>query len=290
MTRHFEIDYHQRKLVSKDKEAIVTIKDEFKEKGTIKDRDFEKNITQLFSKDYSELNLFKKEPPYSGVEFKELPNITILPNLKTKEGFIVMGSTMGHYQEAMDGSKLPILEIYEYFGFGAMLIDNKDDPFMELHYLKPGDKVFTMNRCNMTLYNLDMHPLITNDFANPKIHQGDKTLQKEIGPSLIIRQDGVRMDFKLNERYINREDGLGVKLEDFEDKDLLVQVHAAPGKEIYDKLGTEKVRKEFEKIGIRLVPGEQSPFMFGQDLEGNLFDIVTKDNVLQNYFRMQQDK
>jgi hypothetical protein len=27
---------------------------------------------------------------------------------------IILGCTMGHYQEALDGSKIPFLEVYEY--------------------------------------------------------------------------------------------------------------------------------------------------------------------------------
>lgn len=280
----FCINYHNTKLVSFEDDGYVVIKSKLPEKGTIKERKFKDNIADLYSQDYKELDILKREPPYAGCEFKSLPNITVLPNLKTREGRILLGCTMGHYQEALDSSNIEVLEVYEYHGFGAMLIDKKDSPFMELCFLRPGDKVFTLNRCNMTLYNLDLHPLVTADFANSKIHQGDKTLQKEIGPALMMLHDGIRLEIKLNPEYINRDDGIGVRLNSFEPKDLTIFINTILGKDLYDKLF--KSEDEFEKLGIHVVAGDKSPSIAGTKLSGCLFDVITKSSTLQNYFRM----
>ncbi|MFP4111758.1 MAG: hypothetical protein ACLFPQ_04425 [Candidatus Woesearchaeota archaeon] len=288
--KQFIINYHKRKLITYDDSGIVQLRDNIMEKGEIIDRDFQKNISDLYSKDYEKQDICERNPPYSGAAFTKLPNITVLPNLKTVEKRMILGCTMGHYQEALDKSDIDYLEVYEYHGYGAMLIDKKDEPFMELHVLKPGDKIFTLNKCNMTLYNFNLHPLVTSDFANPKIHQGDKSLQKEIGPALIMLYDGIKLGITLNEDYINNKDhigGTGIELPGYHKDELTIIIDTDLGKDIYEKLLLEETRKHFLRIGIRVARGSDTLYLNGEELSGSLYDIVTEKDVLQKYFKMQ---
>jgi hypothetical protein len=168
--------------------------------------------------------------------------------------------------------------------YGAMLIDTKDSPFMDLHILKPGDKVYTLNKCNMTLYNFDHLPLVTVDFANPKIHQGDKSLQKEIGPALMMVFDGIRLHVKMNEKYINRDDGLGIEIHE-KIEQLDINFNTKLGKELYDNFLKPDVVAEFEKLNIHVQPGEAIS-LEGEELNEPLYDIVTQKNILQKFFKM----
>jgi hypothetical protein len=282
----FKINLNAKRLLSLDETGFVQIKSNIADVGNIKDRDFDTNIQNLYSKDYENENILKRDPPYSGADFSKLPNVTVLPNLKSIGGRIILGSTMGHYQETLDGSCQEILEIYEFHGYGAMLIDKEKSPFMELHILKPEDKVFTLNKCNMTIFNFDLYPLITSDYANPKIHQGDKNLQREIGSAIIMIYDGINLDIKLNPEYINRIDELGVRLAGYNEEDLTIRIKTTLGEDLYKKFNQNEIQEQFKNIGIHIMFEDNSINLDGNKLSEPLYDIATKSNILNRFFKI----
>jgi len=156
----------------------------------LNERTFE-SIKNLFSKDYKKF-LFPYENNlgiYIGAEhspkdlMKKFVNLTFFANLEAalnKEFAIVMASSMGHYHP----QNLNVQEVYEFKGYGAMLI-NKDEK-TDFIFLKPNEKVAVPGNCNMTIYNLDNKPLKTLDFANPEKNLSNKNLQKQKGPMFCI--------------------------------------------------------------------------------------------------------
>src|SRR5262249_55633499 len=133
----------------------------------------------------------------------KLPNITVVPNVSTSHARTValsldrreardepsfgdfrmptgqevtlFGCTMGHWHEELSCPDR-VQEIYEFQGYGALVIDQPDSDEIELWVARDGDKVIVPQQCHMTLYNLDdsEHPLVTLDFANPRRNNSNK--------------------------------------------------------------------------------------------------------------------
>jgi predicted dehydrogenase len=260
---------------------------------TVNDRDFKKNFQDLFSEDYREFarryHLMERSPIYSGAEHKgdpKLPNITVLPNLQTKGNAILLGSTMGHYQ---DNRRTPIEEVYEFQGYGAMVIDRDGEETIELWIAQDGDKVLIPRGCSMTIYNLDLAPLVTLDYANPGFNKSFKDLIAEIGPIFCIWYDGKKVLFKLNARYINRADGAGVRLLEVPES-----LEVAVAIEIPDRLGGELHRKltsdpsvgqAFSRLGVQLQRAKPKVWLEGVELKGSLCEEAQKPGgALRQYF------
>ncbi|RLG20480.1 hypothetical protein DRN74_05375, partial [Candidatus Micrarchaeota archaeon] len=226
-------------LSTKAGEALITVDPALG--YTVNDRDFKKNFQDLFSEDYREFarryHLIEQSPVYSGAEHrgdpKKLPNITVLPNIPTRRArsmhlefdkkrfdigrdfpfsmstgqeVTLFGCTMGHWHgqtDCPDG----IQELYEFQGYGALLIDRPESEEVELWVARDGDKVAVPQQCHMTLYNLDdmAHPLVTLDFANPDRNYANKELVGRIGPILLAYYTPYEAVFVLNRQYINRE-------------------------------------------------------------------------------------
>jgi len=206
----------------------------------VNDRDFKANFQDLFSEDYEvfarRYHLVSRSPVYSGAEHTgdpKLPNITVLPNIPTRRArrmrlefdkkrfdigrdfpfslptgqeVTLFGCTMGHWHgqtDCPDG----IQELYEFQGYGALLIDRPESEEVELWVARDGDKVAVPQQCHMTLYNLDDldHPLVTLDFANPDRNYANKELAGRIGPILLAYYTPYEAVFVLNRQYINRE-------------------------------------------------------------------------------------
>jgi hypothetical protein len=199
------------KLIGTSTSAIIEIESRLGYEDPPNDRDFDKNIKPYLKGPYANFQLVKREPAYSGAEHKgelKRPNITVIPNLQTKDGPIVFGSSMGHHHD--DEQPLPrAQEVYEFQTYGALLIDRDGRDTVELWVAKPGDKAVVPNLCNMTLYNLDdeTHPLITLDFANPDRNKSNKDLIFDYGPILLgYYEEEKEAVFILNDRYININD------------------------------------------------------------------------------------
>ncbi|MFH1053668.1 MAG: hypothetical protein V1740_04615 [Candidatus Woesearchaeota archaeon] len=117
---------------------------------------------------------------------KKLPNLTLLNNLSDGNSFFVYGCTMGHTHP---DNGLSAQEVYEFFGYGAMLLASRDDAehkYVQLHVARPGSKVIVPGNCIMTLYNLNMGdgkpmPLLTADMAHPWNNMSDKEVIEEKG-------------------------------------------------------------------------------------------------------------
>ncbi|HIP97320.1 MAG TPA: hypothetical protein EYH32_08925, partial [Anaerolineae bacterium] len=225
-------------ITTKAGEALITIDPALG--YTINDRDFKVNFQDLFSEDFhafaGRYHLVGQSPVYSGAEHRgdpKLPNITVLPNIPTRRGrsmrlefdkdrfdigrdlpfslstgqeVTLFGCTMGHWHgqsDCPDG----IQELYEFQGYGALVIDRPESEEVELWVARDGDKVAVPQQCHMTLYNLDDldHPLVTLDFANPDRNYANKELVGRIGPILLAYYTPYEAVFVLNRRYINRE-------------------------------------------------------------------------------------
>lgn len=238
-------------ISDKPGEALITVDPSLG--YTVNDRDFKKNFQDLFSEDYREFarryHLIEQSPVYSGAEHggdPKLPNITVLPNIPTRQArsmhlefdkkrfdigrnfpfslptcqeVTLFGCTMGHWHgqtDCPDG----VQEVYEFQGYGALLIDRPESEEVELWVARDGDKVAVPQQCHMTLYNLDDldHPLVTLDFANPDRNYANKELVRRIGPILLAYYTPYEAVFVLNRHYINRE-RIYVRPDEFIDPD-----------------------------------------------------------------------
>lgn len=215
----------------------------------IRERTFE-DIRKLFSKDYKRFNFpyIDSDGVYVGFEDGDKEssdeqlrgkkcNLTFLGNLDGPLGDerrVVMGSTMGHFHPL----KLSLQEVYEFEGFGAMVID---DVFV---FMEPFGKVYVPGDVNMTLYNLQREPLETRDFANPRFNESHKKLQEKIGPILCISYspETERMNFVVNPEHtsgkFSRMFSLPCRLSSL-GEDLLEQ--------------REELRERFSRVGITFV-------------------------------------
>lgn len=276
----------------------------------INDRRFS-NISDIVaaSEDYSKFEFKAKgndDVVYTGAEHKpsdlskKLPNLTHIPNLETIDGKVVMSCTMGHHQD-MPGEKR-MQELYEYHGFGAMVMDNDGKETINFVFAKPRDKIAVPNQCHMTIYNLDTVPLNTADFANPNkkslnYNAANKEMQNQIGPVFCIYQDNMEVVFKFNGKYVNSNNelvgkyGSGVKLTNYSLEDLEIRLDIGAGeglgKRLYDRLSNDKTRQAFAKIGINLISASEEVEVKGVRTKESLLEIVQRDDkVLQRYFGM----
>ncbi len=123
----------------------------------------------------------------------KLPNVTRLWNLPFQQGGFMYGSTLGHTHPPYP---FVVQEIYEFLGYGGMLISLKDE--MQLWLCRPADKVLVPPDCMMTILNFSDH-LTTLDMANPLENKSDKKiLEEKQGPLLAFYQDpdkSVRLEF-----------------------------------------------------------------------------------------------
>jgi hypothetical protein len=211
---------------------------------------------------------------YSGAEHRgkpKLPNLTVLPNLALKTGSYLLGQTFGHqHMQYLDGDTRKFQEIYEFLGYGAMLIRNSEGT--TLYLLKPGEKVIAGTGDNMTMFNLDYTPLITLDYANPDMNKANKDLEDKIGSLMIIERwqaSEAATIFKINERYVDQkllccapevaDKGYkfwgGVKVPSEESKFMISVGDTGLGKELYEALKpkqiTEQERQVLEKLSKR---------------------------------------
>ena len=78
------------------------------------------------------------------------PSLTVIPNLRSRDGRLVMGQAFGHHQARQPDSPNTI-EVYEYHSHGAMVIDRDGEPTVDFIYAQPGDKILVPPDCHMTL-------------------------------------------------------------------------------------------------------------------------------------------
>lgn len=203
-----------------------------------------------------------KLPAYEGAEHKpedlstKLPNLTLLKNLRLGWGdgeYFMFGQTMGHSHPANGPATQ---EIYEFFGYGAMLIASRDDSeksWTKLYVAKPGDKVVVPGNCMMTLFSLNLfyrHDsfLLTADMANPDENESDKEVQKEKGTMMVMfTPDGsYGPEVVLNSSYKH----FGID----EDVSLHIRANPARGEKIVKSLVDKK--DIFSGYNIELIEAE----------------------------------
>lgn len=233
----------------------------------INDRKFP-DIKKLFSEDYKRVmpDCKSDEVVYSGAEHNgnpKLPNITILPNIKIPGG-IMLGSTMGHQHTQDDKFDLRMFqEVYEFLGYGGMLLRKEKEA--NLYVLKPGEKVLVGTGDNMTIFNLDEKPLVTLDYANPKMNSANKNLESKIGPSILIKQNTKNVFIKPNKEYYKRKLLQG-------NSDILTIENAGLGEELHGKIYDYK--DKFREKGINLIIGGNIPWFLKEDFSPNLLNII----------------
>jgi hypothetical protein len=228
---------------------------------------------------------------YSGAEHNpmdglKLPNITQLLNYEWQDGkgtFIpVMGSTLGHqHLQKQKYDNREFQEIYEFWGYGGMLLRNSQG--ITLHVLAPSEKVIIGTGDSMTFFNLQQSPLITLDYANPKMNSASKDLENEIGPLLMISKEPVypksickKIRFKINNNYLNQN-----LITPKEISEVDVDVYAPLGFELYQQLITKKsYQRRFEDLGIKLSFGGNIPQNLKSEFSPMLIELVLNKNKL----------
>lgn len=306
MTLPFTVMPNEGKLISYNERSVLQLtpwNDYYK----MKERTFARDIEPLLSEDYIRLGV---EPPedgiaYSGAESNpgnpadKKPNITVLRNWG-----VFSCNTGGHHQGVPE---LACQEVYEFHGFGAMVIDRDGADRIELHCLRPGDKVLIPSYCNMTMYTLDS-PLITLDFANPRLNESTKDMQKTVvgsiggrpahlGQALCMHfsseHDRRLFNVKLNRRYVNRGDGHGVVvpgLDAASDCELTVSLPfsgpgPSTGSTIYKAIMDS--RERFGRIGIDVVECGKSVNLGDMELSEPLWDTAEDSSkLLHRHFKM----
>lgn len=270
----------QERLIAKDQSAIIRIDTHIANNAGyyIKDRVFEKAIAPYLHGDWEDFDrLFCLEPPcpdrvvYSGAAHSQqpkLPNITVIPNLSTQESrgvprpFTVLGCTMGHFHEPIEGAPdYWVQEVYEFQSYGLLVLDRQTGE-VEMWVAQDGDKVSVPNGCHMTLYNLgdEDDPLVTLDFADPERNPSNKELIRQCGPILLAYYNDFEVVFVLNRLYINSTDHkAGVRLTDppTEERDRQVRIARGSrlnlGQFLYEQLTQNPdVIGRFARLGIRI--------------------------------------
>lgn len=320
--RSYETTGNTDALISDDERGYLKFQ---KNSGyKIKERTLENDVQPLFSEDYKalftgeEVNTmrdfdtpFKTKGAYSGAEYPDKatkkPNITLLPNLGVGN-FVVMGCTMGHEQRT---SMLPIQEIYEFRGYGAMLL--RGNGKAKLFYAKPGDKVLVPGKSgpagtenNMTAFNLDQTPLPTLDLSNPDHNLSKKYLQRLIGPPMCVYYDkkDESINFCINPDYLNP--GAVATPKDLHIRMPSIKYHLFQGedngigKEIQDRLQDDRHSSDaFERAGIELVAAsprielydpELGKFVSDEPIEELAERQYVKDYLLLNSARQNEKK
>lgn len=228
--------------------------------------------------DYASIDTAEDTPMYVCVgsrrhDASKLPNLTFLPNLDATyrdRDVLLLGDTKGHHQD-MPGEKR-IQEIYEYQGYGAMVIAH-DEGGVDLVAAQPGDKIAIPNHCSMTLYNMDTDPLCTLDFMNPRMNPANKNVQRRLGPILCVYHAGNEVVFIPNKNY-----DLG--------EPIVVPIgDGTLGAQLHEALGDRRVRSRFAQSGIdcRMATPEVEIGSVRTDM--SLLDILAReDRLLQRFF------
>jgi len=295
---------NERKLIAKKERAVVVLTpwDEYYE---INERLFRESVEPMLSEDYIRCGIKAPEDgiAYSGAESNpenpedKLPNVTVLRNWGR-----FLCTTMGHHQGTPE---LEYQEVYEFHGFGVMVVDRDGKETVELYCMKPGDKVLIPSYCNMTLYSLDWYPpLITLDFANPELNKSSKDLQKavtgkignrtaHVGPILCMYCEDGKFHIKLNRQYINRNCGSGVKVPGLDKESDATLTVKFPFDDTGPSIGSSAYkgimhnRKRFGEMGIDVVEGTNSVQLGDMELSEPLWKIAEDTSKpLHVYFRM----
>ncbi len=237
------------------------------------------DIKPLFSDDYKKMgyrfngdSCSDAEVAYIGAEHSgnpKLPNLTVIQNLTCLLGK-AMGSTMGHqHLQAKESDERELQELYEFHGYGAMLIRGKYGTRM--HVLKPGEKVGVGTGDSMAIINLGESELVTFDYANPKKNSASKETEKRIGTMMLVRQTEEGMLFEANKKYYDENLVQG----EADARQILVRA-ASPGTELYKKIADYS--GDFRRAGIQLSFGTSVPSSLRKASSLSLLELIISKN------------
>ena len=248
----------------------------------VNDRSFG-DLQSVFSDDYRGLDFPYEQTDiiYAGAEHSGSPkllNLTCLPNLITTQGGVVLGSSYGHQHIREFGDDREFQEIYEFKGYGGMLLRGANDA--RFYLLSPNDKVVTRQDEAMTIFNLGTDPLRTVDYANPLLNKAHKNLEEDMGSIMIGKFDSSvgLLSFVFNQGYAGEgsfPDCFGRVIEMNTDlgEDLL--------RNIYNN------REHFRESGIEVILGGNVPSDLRDEFGKPLVDLVLEQNeVLFNILRI----
>lgn len=214
---------------------------------------------------------------YTGAEHRgtpKLPNLTYLPNLRITPNMELLGTTFGHqHNQLWKGDPRDFQEIYEFQGYGAMLLRSADSA--TLHLLRPNEKVIVKTSDNMAFFNLQEQPLTTLDYANPQMNEADKILETRIGPLLLITKQTQANEylFRVNENYYlqgivkKRPKAQAISIKSPEAGESLL-------KKIYEN------KNSFERIGIKISEGFDFPTNLRPLQKPSLLELALTQNPL----------
>jgi hypothetical protein len=236
------------------------------------------DIKALFSPEYHECNFpFNSDEETYFFADKDkvdmrIPHQTFLPNFPEHQGYTIMGCTFGHtHTQKEKGDTRRFQEIYEFHGFGAMLLRNPKET--TLHILPDRGKVIVGTEDNMTFYNLDNQPLITQDIANQEkdsdgkllMNSAHKNLEAQLGTFMLLKTKPGKLEFHFNKHYFADPEGIGFVDGDFSPLHIPLMFTPHLGASILVELSQNqsKYQEEFAKRGIKLSIGSNIP----EDLE-----------------------
>lgn len=200
----------------------------------------------------------------------KLPNITYLPNARTLDNGIMLMTSLGHkHTQKQKGDTRAFQEVYEFFGYGGMLLRNSSGT--RFHILKPRDKICTGTDDNMTIVNLNEHPLITQDLSNPKMNSADKLLEERIKTMMLCTFYNGTFKIEINSAYY-LEGLLGAAVP----RAPIIVGGCKLGQSLYERLSDYK--DAFADSGIELVVGGNLIPELQEDFKGPLLTLVTKRN------------
>jgi hypothetical protein len=265
---------------------------------------------------------------HSRMDHSKLPDAIYLPNLpaivrETGEQAELFGCTIGHHQDMPFEKRMQ--GIYEFKGFGAILIDNDNAGSIDLVVASPGEKIIVPNRCNITIYNLDSPPLATLAFANPaksspSYNCKNTKLQEEIGPAICAYRIGNNVTIALNAKYVAPQEpdrkglakqyGSGVIIggfvynekerallgldinESVSEEELQVSFavgHSANfGAEVYAALFSPDIQAKFRRINVNIVKAVDELEIKGVKAKGSLLSMLARhDRLLQRHIGLK---
>lgn len=210
---------------------------------------------------------------HSGNNGFKVPNMTRIWNLPFNAGGFLYGSSLGHLHTEKG---INVQEIYEFFGYGGMLISSEKET--KLYLCGAGDKVGVPPDCSMTILNLSFKELLTLDMANPGENKSSKDilLENARGPMLGLYHTGMQNGNEycssfICSSFLSHRFKEGIKLPDSGIVKMRINSKyrnfgISRDEEMELKIGSDesdlvsdifRKRREFENYGIRVIEPDE---------------------------------
>ena len=187
---------------------------------------------------------------FLGVESDLGANLTVVPPWRNGSA-LAFGSTIGHEQVDPLPHPRAYSEVHQSLTHAAVLIDCPNKPTMRLYVLMPGEKVAIPNGCIMTVFNLGIQPAVLLDLTNPARHQTNNRVQAQSGPAVAMGYEAGSLRVRLNQSYVNRQDGYGVT-DPRTRAELALPVPSADPRMIAEALTSACGRRKLGLLGIKV--------------------------------------